>query len=65
MEVALTVLCTTLCGRQEDCKINNQARIVRAQMGMECRQSNVGLGLVNNFLVDIHVLESAGSSRRR
>jgi hypothetical protein len=52
---ALTVLCTALCGRQEDCEIDKQASIVRAQMGMECKQSNVRLGLVNNFSVNIHV----------
>jgi hypothetical protein len=60
------VLRTALCGRQGSCEIDKvQAEVVSAQMGMECRQSNVGLGLVIDLSVDIHLLESAGSSRRQ
>jgi hypothetical protein len=47
MEGTITVLPTALCGRQGSCEIAKvEAELVIAQMGMECRQSNVGVGLV-------------------
>jgi hypothetical protein len=59
-------LCEGLYGRQGGCEIEKvRASLVGAQMGMECRQSNVGLRLINDLSVNIHLLESAGSSRRR
>lgn len=66
MEGTITVLPTDLRGRQGSCEIDKvQAELVSAQMGMERRQSNVGVGLVNDLSVDTHLLESAGSSRRQ
>ncbi|KAG6904588.1 hypothetical protein DXG01_008829, partial [Tephrocybe rancida] len=62
-ETAVTVLCTALCERQQSCEIDQQACLVSAQLGMECRQSNVGLDFGNDFSVNIHLLESAGLSR--
>ena len=47
MEGTITVLRTAFCGQQGSCEIDKvQAGLVSAQMGMECRHSNVGLGLM-------------------
>ena len=53
MESTITVLCTALCGRQGGCEIDKfRASVVSAEIGMECRQSNVSFGLVIDLSVD-------------
>ena len=59
MESKITLLCTALCGQQSSCEIDKlQAPIFSAQIGMECRQSNVGFGLVIDLSVDIQIFSS-------